>query len=34
LREIAEQHSIPYQMEVLPRGGQDGGAMQQARGGA
>jgi putative aminopeptidase FrvX len=34
LRDIAEQHSIPYQMEVLPFGGQDGGAMQQARGGA
>lgn len=34
LREIAAQHGIPYQMEVLPFGGQDGGAMQQARGGA
>jgi endoglucanase len=34
LREIAEQHGIAYQMEVLPFGGQDGGAMQQARGGA
>lgn len=34
LREIADQHGIPYQMEVLPFGGQDGGAMQQARGGA
>jgi putative aminopeptidase FrvX len=34
LREIAEQHGIPYQMEVLPAGGQDGGAMQQARSGA
>jgi endoglucanase len=34
LREIADQHGIPYQMEVLPAGGQDGGAMQQARGGA
>lgn len=34
LREIAKQHDIPYQMEVLPFGGQDGGAMQQARAGA
>lgn len=34
LREIAERHEIPYQLEVLPSGGQDGGAMQQARGGA
>ena len=34
LRELAEQHDIPYQMEVLPAGGQDGGAIQQARGGA
>lgn len=34
LRDIAEQHHIPYQMEVLPFGGQDGGAMQQARGGS
>lgn len=34
LRELAEQHGIPYQMEVLPAGGQDGGAMQQAGGGA
>lgn len=34
LRDLAEQHGIAYQMEVLPMGGQDGGAMQQARGGA
>ena len=34
LRDIAEQHHIPYQMEVLPFGGQAGGAMQQARGGS
>lgn len=34
LRELAEQHGIPHQMEVLPFGGQDGGAMQQARGGS
>lgn len=34
LRELAEGHGIPYQMEVLPAGGQDGGAMQQARAGA
>jgi endoglucanase len=34
LREIADLYGIPYQNEVLPAGGQDGGAMQQARGGA
>jgi putative aminopeptidase FrvX len=34
LRDLAEQHGIPYQMEVLPFGGQDGGAIQQARGGS
>jgi endoglucanase len=34
LRDLADQHDIPYQMEVLPAGGQDGGAMQQSRGGA
>lgn len=33
LREIADQHGISYQMEFLPFGGQDGGAIQQVRGG-
>jgi putative aminopeptidase FrvX len=33
-RDIAEQHRIPYQLELLPRGGTDAGAMQQARGGS
>ena len=34
LREVAERHAIRHQMEVLPRGGTDAGAMQRARGGA
>jgi endoglucanase len=34
LRDLAEQHQIPHQLEILPRGGTDGGAMQLARGGA
>jgi endoglucanase len=33
-REIADKHKIPYQIEVLPAGGTDAGAMQRARGGA
>jgi len=33
VREIARQESIPYQMEILPRGGTDGGALQRSRGG-
>lgn len=33
LREIAEQHGIRYQLEVLPRGGTDAGAMQRVRAG-
>ena len=32
-RDIARRESIPFQMEVLPRGGTDAGAMQRARGG-
>ena len=32
-REIAEQNNIPYQMELLPRGGTDAGAMQLIRAG-
>ncbi len=33
LREVAEQHGIRYQFEVLPRGGTDAGAMQRVRAG-
>lgn len=33
LRDIAESHSIPYQLEVLPRGGTDAGAFQRAQDG-
>ncbi|MBT9161104.1 MAG: putative aminopeptidase YsdC [Dehalococcoidia bacterium] len=34
LREIAEEKKIKYQMEVLPRGGTDAGALQLTREGA
>ncbi|MCL0041266.1 M42 family metallopeptidase [Dehalococcoidia bacterium] len=34
LREIAEEKGIKYQMEVLPRGGTDAGALQLTREGA
>jgi len=34
LRDLAEQHGIKHQLEVLPAGGTDGGAMQLARSGA
>lgn len=34
LRRVAEQHSIKHQLEVLPRGGTDAGAMQRVRGGS
>ena len=34
LREVAEKHNIPHQMEVLPRGGTDAGAMQRTRAGS
>ncbi|HWE62815.1 MAG TPA: M42 family metallopeptidase [Chloroflexota bacterium] len=34
LRQIARQHDIPHQMEILPRGGTDAGAMQRSRAGA
>lgn len=34
LRGVAERHEIHHQMEVLPRGGTDAGAMQRSRGGA
>jgi tetrahedral aminopeptidase len=31
LRDVAEAHAIPYQLEILPRGGTDAGAMQRVR---
>jgi endoglucanase len=34
LREIAERRQIPHQLEVLPRGGTDAGAIQRSRAGA
>ena len=34
LRDLAEAHGIPYQLELLPRGGTDAGPMQRSRGGA
>lgn len=33
LRDLAEEHNIPYQMEILPFGGTDAGAYQTSRGG-
>ncbi len=33
-RKIADKKKIKYQLEILPRGGTDAGAMQRARGGA
>ena len=33
-RDVAEANGIAYQLELLPRGGTDAGAMQRARGGA
>jgi putative aminopeptidase FrvX len=33
LRDVAERHDIKHQLEVLPRGGTDAGAMQRARAG-
>lgn len=33
LREIAENHDIPYQLEILPRGGTDAGAFQKSQDG-
>jgi len=32
-RDVAEKHGIPYQLEILPRGGTDAGAIQRSRGG-
>jgi tetrahedral aminopeptidase len=34
LRDVAERHAVRHQLEILPRGGTDAGAMQRARGGA
>lgn len=34
LRRVAEQHNIKHQLEVLPRGGTDAGAMQRVRSGS
>lgn len=34
LRDLAEANGIPYQLEILPRGGTDAGSMQRSRGGA
>jgi endoglucanase len=33
MRELAETHDIPHQMEILPRGGTDGGALQRSANG-
>ncbi len=33
MREIARKHGIAHQMEILPRGGTDGGALQRSGGG-
>lgn len=32
-RDVAEHHQIPYQLEILPRGGTDAGGIQRTRGG-
>jgi tetrahedral aminopeptidase len=32
-RDVADKHGIPYQMEILPRGGTDAGGIQRTRGG-
>jgi endoglucanase len=32
-RDVADKHEIPYQLEILPRGGTDAGAIQRSRGG-
>jgi len=34
MRKLAEENGIPYQMEILPRGGTDAGALQMAQEGA
>ena len=33
MRKLADKHKIPYQLEILPRGGTDAGAAQRVRGG-
>jgi endoglucanase len=33
MRELAEKHSISHQLEILPRGGTDGGALQRSANG-
>jgi endoglucanase len=33
-RDVADREGIPYQLEILPRGGTDAGAMQRVRGGS
>ncbi len=33
LRDLAEEHGIRYQLEILPRGGTDAGAVQRSRAG-
>lgn len=32
-RQVADKHEIPYQLEILPRGGTDAGGIQRSRGG-
>src|SRR5207247_9387089 len=32
-RDVAEKHNIPYQLEILSRGGTDAGGIQRSRGG-
>ncbi len=32
-RDVAESNNIPYQLEILPRGGTDAGGIQRSRGG-
>jgi tetrahedral aminopeptidase len=32
-RDVAEKHNLPYQLEILPRGGTDAGSIQRSRGG-
>jgi len=34
MKDLAMERKIPYQMEILPRGGTDAGAMQRARSGS
>ena len=34
IADLARQHNIPHQLEILPRGGTDAASMQRARSGA